>query len=215
MMTSNTLPLWSALLLFASAAAEPAFNGRNLEGWMVLPANPPVWQVVKGEDGEPMIARQPFGSYLWTKAEYTDFVMEMEFKVSPGCNSGVFFRSEPGNHIHNGFEIQITDSHGQEPALNNTGALYDSSAPSSMPEKPAGEWNTFRLECKGPRITVHINGVQVQDIDIDRWDKPRKNPDGSKNVRRNALKDIPRTGHIGFQDHGQNVWFRKIRITRL
>lgn len=216
MKTRMILGTWGALLLYASVATgEEAFNGKNLDGWMVMPENPPVWLAKEDEDGEPMIARQPFGSYLWTEQKYTDFTLEMEYKVSPGCNSGVFFRSEPGNHIRNGFEIQILDSHGQEPNLRNTGALYDSSAPSAMPENPAGEWNTFRLECKGPIITVHINGVQVQDINIDRWDKPGRNPDGSENVRRKALKNIPRTGHIGFQDHGQNVWYRKIRITKL
>ena len=214
MKNSTILPILGAMLAWPASAGE-LFNGANLDGWMVKPEHPPVWRVVKDKAGVPMIARQPFGSYLWTREKYDDFVLEMEYKVSPGCNSGVFFRADPDNRIQGGFEIQILDSHGEKPTTHNTGALYDASPASSMPEKPAGQWNAFRLECKGPKVLVHINGVQVQDLNLDRWDTPRRNPDGSKNKFSTALKDLPRTGHIGFQDHGHDVWFRKIRITRL
>ena len=47
------------------------------------------------------------------------------------------------------------------------------------------------------------------------WDTPNKNPDGSKNKFKTALKDLPQIGHIGFQDHGHNVWYRKIAIKAL
>jgi hypothetical protein len=205
-----------AMVISAATADEKVFNGKNLDGWMVVPEAPPVWRVIKDrKSGEPMIARQPGGSYLWTKEKFGDFVLEMEYKVSQGCNSGVFFRTDPGNPVQGGFEIQIFDSHGQEPTTHNTGAFYDARAASSMPEKPAGQWNTFRLECKGPMITVAINGTQVQDINVDDWDTPNKNPDGSKNKFKTALKDLPRVGHIGFQDHGHNVWYRKITIKKL
>lgn len=215
----KTTTLLTALTI-CSFVASPApgdevFNGKNLDGWMVKPEHPPVWRVIKGKDGVPVIARQPGGSYLWTKDTFGDFVLELDFKVSEGCNSGVFFRSDPDNPVQGGFEIQIFDSHGQEPDTHNTGALYDASPASSMPEKPAGQWNTFRLECRGPKITVQINGVQVQDLDLERWDTPNRNPDGSKNKFKTALKDLPRTGHIGFQDHGHNVWYRKIAIRKL
>lgn len=206
-------PLLVSLFCFTPAVdADEVFNGRNLDGWMVKPEHPPVWRVIKDKEGTPMIARQPGGSYLWTRKAFGDFVLEMEYKVSPGCNSGVFFRSDPDNPVQGGFEIQIFDSHGQQPTTHNTGALYDAAPASVMPEKPAGQWNTFRLECRGPKITVHINGVQVQDLDLDRWDTPNRNPDGSKNKFKTALKDLPRTGHIGFQDHGHNVWYRGITI---
>ena len=71
------------------------------------------------------------------------------------------------------------------------------------------------LIAKGPRITLKINGEQVVDVDVDDWDTAGKNPDGTPNKFKTALKDLPRTGRIGFQNHGQVVWFRDIKIRDL
>lgn len=210
----KSIPLALILILgLGTLHAETKSNGDRIEGWFVNPENPPVWREFKNnKTGETVIARQPGGSLLWSDKEYGDFVLELEYKVSKGCNSGVFFRSNPDNPVQSGFEIQIYDSHGQDRTRTNTGALYDAQAASASPEKPAGEWNQFRLECKGSHIVVHINGVKVQDLDIDDWDTAAKNPDGSKNKFKTALKDLPRRGHIGFQDHGHNVWYKNINI---
>jgi hypothetical protein len=81
--------------------------------------------------------------------------------------------------------------------------------------KPDGEWNNMRLVCKGPSIQVVLNGMEVIDVDIDDWKKPNQNPDGSKNKFKTALKDLPHTGHIGLQYHGQPIWFRDIKIKGL
>ncbi len=93
--------------------------------------------------------------------------------------------------------------------------FYDAQAPSSDPSNPAGQWNTLRLTCNGPRIQIAINGTQVIDVDVDRWDTPGKNPDGTSNKFKTALKDLPRTGRIGLQNHGQVVWFKDIKIRPL
>ena len=60
-----------------------------------------------------------------------------------------------------------------------------------------------------------LNGKPVTELNIDDWKEPRKNPDGSKNKFKTALKDLPKTGHFGLQYHGQPVWFRNIKITPL
>ena len=60
-----------------------------------------------------------------------------------------------------------------------------------------------------------IDGEQVNEMNVDKWDTPRKNPDGSKNKFGKAIKDLPRNGHIGFQDHGAVVKYRNMRILRL
>lgn len=188
------------------------FNGKNLDGWFVEPANPAVWTVNAKEKS---IARKPQPSYLWTKEQFGDFILDLEFKVSPECNSGVFFRTDPKNPVQGGFEIQIMDSFGKAPESHECGALYDAKAPAVQAVKKAGEWNTFRLEVKGPKLVCHINGQQVLDLNLDDWTTPEKNPDGTKNKFKTALKDLPRTGHIGFQDHGHDVWYRNVRLKTL
>ena len=57
-----------------------------------------------------------------------------------------------------------------------------------------------------------MKGRENIDMNLDKWTEPGKNPDGSKNKFRTAYKDMPRAGFIGFQDHGNPVWFRRIRI---
>lgn len=71
------------------------------------------------------------------------------------------------------------------------------------------------LTCKGPIIRVTLNGQDILAVNIDDWNTPQKNPDGSKNKFKTALKDLPRTGRIGLQYHGHPVWFRNIRIRKL
>ena len=120
-----------------------------------------------------------------------------------------------GETLKDWFEIQVFDSHGQEATTHNTGALYDAKPAAAMPEKPAGQWNTLSLKAVGSKLVCVINGTEVQNLDLADWDAPNKNPDGSKNKFKTALKDLPRVGHIGFQDHGHNVWYRKISIKAL
>lgn len=212
------LPL-AALAIFAStsfAADEdgfvPLFNGENFDGWFVSPEAPASpWKVQKGG----VLARQSSSSYVWTKETFDDFVLELEFKVSPGCNSGVFFRTDPENPVQGGFEIQIFDSYGQEADKHHLGAFYDAREPLVNAAKPAGEWNTFKLHVQGSKVVIHINDQKVQDLDINDWDTVGKNPDGTDNKFKTALKDLPHTGHIGLQDHGHNVFYRNIRVTRL
>jgi hypothetical protein len=221
-MTMTKFPLTAVLIaaLFSPLHADQAapgtmVTGESLQGWFVNPANPAVWRIVKDKKGVKSIARQPASSYLWTKASFGDFELNMEYKVSPGCNSGLFFRTDPNNAVQGGFEIQIFDSHGKEADKHNTGAFYDAKPADAMPEKPAGQWNTISLKVVGSKLVCMINGTEVQNIDIADWDTPNKNPDGSKNKFKTALKDLPRVGHIGFQDHGHNVWYRKISIKAL
>ena len=95
------------------------------------------------------------------------------------------------------------------------GAIYDCLAPSKDMTKPAGEWNRYTITCMDNKIYVVYNGEQIIDMDLNLWSEPHKNPDGTRNKFRNAYIDMPREGHIGFQDHGQPVWFRNLKIKKL
>ena len=178
------------------------FNGRDLTGWEDH-KNPDLWAV---EDGM-IVGTAKVGkmSNLSTKAQYGDFEMTLEYNADAKVNSGVFLRvSDLDDEVHTGLEIQILDTYGKQPPLdrNDNGALYDMIAPSANPLRPAGEWNQMRLRCEGSRIEVELNGVQVVEADLDLFDTPGMNPDGSSNKFKYAWKTMPRTGHIGLQTHG-------------
>lgn len=184
------------------------FDGKNLDNWTHKDDG---WKVEEGT-----AALQQGGGYLWSKKQYENFVLTGEFKMAKGCNSGIFFRTDPKNPVQGGFEIQILDSHGKSNVgKHDAGALYDAKPPSENAVKPAGEWNNFTLTCDGPKIKFELNGKTVIDVSIDDWKEGNKNPDGSRNKFKTALKDMPRTGHIGFQDHGKPVWIRNVKIKPL
>lgn len=159
--------------------------------------------------------------YLWTRETYGDFELSLEYKLSKGANSGVFYRSKKEDPVHRGFEVQLMDNegfqktHGKKEPRKLNGSFYEGKAPSAHPANPVGEWDELVLKAVGPRITCRINGVEVFDVDVDDWTEVGKNPDGTPNKFKVAIRDKPRSGYVGFQNHGQYVWFRNIRITPL
>lgn len=184
------------------------FDGKSTEGWVGLkPENV--------QDG----SINPFksGSYVaYSKERYGDFTLSCDFKVSPGCNSGIFIRTgNPKDPVQTGIEIQVLDSAGKEkPGKHDCGAIYDLVAPTRNPCKPAGEWNTMLITCAGSKIQVALNGEPVAAMDLDQWAEAGKGPDGAKNKFTKALKDFPREGHLGFQDHGKPVWFKNVKLKK-
>ncbi len=168
------------------------FDGKHLNDWEFDEGG---WEIdedgamvcrmetVSAKDGT---KRQKGMGYIWTKASYQNFELSLSYKLSEGANSGVFFRTDKDNPVQGGFEIQLMDdegfqkSHGKKDGKNLNGAFYDAQAASSDPAKPVGQWNRLTLKCDGPRIQVSINGVLVNDVNVDDWDTPNKNPDGTR-----------------------------------
>ncbi len=184
------------------------FNGKDLEGLMRSNGTAPNTNWV-AEAG--MLKRIGKGGDIWTKDRFGDFVLEIEFKTEG--NSGIFIRTDdPKNNVQTGIEIQVNTPGG--PNKHSVGAIYDLVAPSKNAGK-AGDWNKAVLTAKGAILTVELNGEKVCQMDLDQWTEPNKNPDGSKNKFKNALKNFKRAGHIGFQDHGANVEYRNARIKTL
>ena len=208
--------------------AKVVFDGKSLDAFEFREGS---WEI--GKDGSMVCRmeelkdkkgnkRQRGMGYIWTRAEYDDFDLTLSYKLSPGANSGVFYRTNKDNPVQEGFEIQLMDNEGFQkkmkrklPPRKLNGSFYDGVAPTRDFSRPVGEWNTLRLVCKGPRVTCYINDGKSFSISVDDWDTPGKNPDGSENKFKAALKDFPRKGRIGFQNHGQVVWFRDVRIKSL
>lgn len=189
------------------------FNGKTLDGWFITPMNnQDTWTV---DAGSGVLARSHANGYIWTEKQYGDFVLDLEYKLTRHCNSGVFFRSDSSNPVQGGFEIQLMDDSQDFRTKNSHGALYDAVAPSSNPANKTGQWDKMRIRVQGDMIRVWINGVKVTDADLSLWTKPQENPDGTKNKFKTALSKLPKTGHIGFQDHGHNVQFRNVFLKEL
>ena len=201
------------LALAAAAAAQAGewkvlFNGKDLDGWTRADGAPAGtnWAVEAGA-----LKRAGKGGDIWTRERFGDFVLEIEFKTAG--NSGIFLRTDnPRDCVQTGIEIQVDKPGG--PNRHSVGALYDLVAPSSNAGR-ADDWNRFVITAKGPVLTVELNGVKASEMNLDRWTEPQKNPDGSKNKFRKALKDFKREGHVGLQDHGHEVAYRNIRIRTL
>ena len=212
--TSNMKNLQAFLLTLcfplALAAENPTIDllADGLDNWTL--GKKGAWKL---EDGVLSPSDEP-GGYVWTKESYGDFELSLEYKTSEKCNSGVFFRTDPKNPVQGGFEIQVA-SPGLYNGKNVVGALYDAKAPSKAAAKPDGEWNRMVLTCRGAKVMVQLNGETVLEADLDQWTTANKNPDGSRNKFKTALKDLPRTGHIGFQYHGHPVWFRDVTVKAL
>lgn len=221
------------LLLFSFASAARGeewsilFDGKSLDAWEYGKGG---WAV--NDDGvmycnmETVTAKNGTTrtrgmGYIWTKEDYENFELSFSYKLSDGANSGVFFRTDKDNPVQGGFEIQLMDdegfqaTHGKKDGKNLNGAFYDAQAASSNPAKPAGQWNQMTVKCQGPNIQISINGVVVNEVDVDRWVTANENPDGTPNKFKTALKELPRTGRIGFQNHGQVAWFKDIKIRAL
>jgi hypothetical protein len=220
----------TALCLFVLAQAPPdntlspaeraagwvlLFDGKALDGWSTSDGKPSRAPV---EDSA--INPHKSGHYMLVhERQWSDFVLSLDFKISPRCNSGVFVRTfslEPraGKDVgFNGIEIAIDDTKGA--GFHDTGAIYDLVKPSKNNMKPAGEWNRMMITCTGSHISVDVNGERVSDMNLDEWTEPNKRPDGSAHKFDIAYKNHPRLGYIGLQDHGSPCWYKNIKIKPL
>lgn len=184
-------------------------GGQDLTGWI---APPDAWAVRDG-----ILGRVGPGGDIWSEQTYGDFILNVEFMISPGGNSGIFFRTgDIHDCVQTGIEMQVFDSFGRESlGKHDCGAIYDCLAPSKNAMRPPGKWNHVKITCIGNRIKVEMNGQPIIDMDLDKWTEPHKNPDGTENKFRTAYKDMPRVGRIGFQNHGDAVWYRNVHIKPL
>jgi hypothetical protein len=174
----------------------PLFDGETFNGWTVT-GDQSGWRI---NDHSFEWVKQG-GGYLRTTRRYEDFILELEWKIEKGGNSGVFINAPLGGRASRiGMEIQIMGDYGESPHKNSSGAIYDVAAPLANPSRPEEEWNQMQIYSHGSNLQVRINNTLVQDHDLD------QNPE---------LKVRLRRGFIMLQDHGSPVSFRNIRIKEL
>lgn len=176
------------------------FDGESFDGW----EHEGNWVI---EDGA-FYRKKKGGSLTYVRETVPDdFEVRFEWKVSKGCNSGVYYRPQQ-------YEYQILDNvyspYGENPRQ-AAGSLFFCMAPSKDATKPFGEWNTGRIKCKGTVIEHWVNGERVLSFDY-------KDPKWAEQVEllriRGADLDA-RGGRLWLQDHGQDVWFRNLRMREI
>lgn len=199
----------AALLASDDKGWRELLRGKDLSGWHDGSGKHPSpgWVV---EDGA--LVRKDRAGYIWTKERFGNFVLDLEFKTEG--NSGIFIRTDkPKDCVQTGIEIQVYRPVAT-PTKGSCGAVYNCVAPAKEASRK-GEWNHVTITANDNKLTVTMNGHEIVDMDLNEWTEPGKNPDGTKNKFRTALKDFKREGYIGFQDHGAWVAYRNIRIKAL
>jgi hypothetical protein len=202
----------------AAPVARPLFTAEGPPaGWRVQSwenvANPPPpqarWRVQNGL----LLGSDPRGTWLVSEREFGDFILEFEFRLGERGNSGVGLRvPAAGDPAFDALEIQLVDPryHGADaagiPPDQLTGSIYGALAPQRQVFRP-GEWNTARIVARGPLLEVLINGVPVQNVNLD--EQTAALPKGR------PLAQRPRRGRIAFQElsrGGAQAAFRDVRL---
>jgi hypothetical protein len=202
------------LLLHAEEKPSELFNGKDLTGWKVFlkdgKGKPEDCFSVK--DGIIECTGQPFG-YLITEKEYGNYILELEWKWGEGAkkvkgvpNSGVLLHVSGPDKIWpksaeaqlmsgnagdfwliDGFKLDVDKSR-QDPKV----ARHFFKMKTDKPvEKPLGEWNSYRILCKGDTITLFVNGVKLNE----------------------GTNSELQSGKIALQSEGAPISFRNIKLS--
>jgi len=198
------------------------FDGKDLKGWRGYnkpDATGTRWTV---ENGMLTINSSGAGDThgqrdLITDATFDQFDLRWEWKISQGGNSGVKYFVLEDRPDAIGHEYQLIDDERHADAKigphRQTAAFYDVFPAHDRPMKPAGEWNTSEVIVKGKHVTHILNGKTVLEYDLE-------SPELKAAIEKSKFKGIDRfgklqNGHILVQDHGDQVWYRKMEIKRL
>ncbi len=163
--------------------------------------------------------------FLWTRKEYDNFILDLEFKTAPGTNSGVVVHcSDMDNWISGLVEIQIADDYAEKwansPKSWQCGAIFGHLPAKKSNVKRPGEWNRYTITCKDTMVYVMLNGELVTEMDTSKWTSGTKNPDGThipEFLGTKPLAEMPTKGRIGLQGKhaGAPIFFRNIKIKEL
>ena len=201
-----------AAAVFAAGAAEPGFaplfNGKNLDGWKLMGGTGPGYIV----EGDRIVCPSDGGGNLFTEKEYANFILRVEFKLSPGGNNGVGLRAPyEGDAAYQGMEIQVLDDPAEQykdiQPGQHSGSIYLVFPAKQGALKPTGEWNSYEITANGRHVSINLNGTMVVDADLDTMKDPR--------ILRQHPGLARTTGHIGLLGHRSHVEFRNIRVKEL
>lgn len=199
------------------------FDGQTTKGWHVYNrgSDGHAWKAEAGElhlnSSQKSGYQTKGGGDLITDAVYGNYDLKLDWKISPGGNSGVLFDVQEDPKYpetwNTGPEMQVLDNerHGDgKIKKHRAGDLYDLIASSTEPVKPVGEWNQVEIRCLNGKLDLFMNQVEIVSTTL--WDDA-----WWKLVAASKFRDMPgfsksRSGHFALQDHGFDVWFKNIKI---
>ena len=198
---------------------QALFDGESLDGWRGYQRDdvPEGWVV---EDGAiHFTGEAEEGGDLITDETFDNFELALEWKISEGGNSGIFYHVDEDSELiyHVAPEMQVLDNERHPDAQNGpdrtAGSDYDMHAASQDATNPVGEWNAVRLIYNDGHVEHWMNGVKIVEYEVgsEDWQERLAN---SKFATWEGYGQGT-SGHIGLQDHGDPVWFRNIRIRPL
>ncbi|RYD89045.1 MAG: DUF1080 domain-containing protein, partial [Sphingobacteriales bacterium] len=186
---------------------QQIFNGKDLAGWEGA------LDCCKIEDSA-LVWQSGKGGTLYTKEQYADFVVRLEFKVPPGGNNGLAIRYPgEGDTAYVGMcELQVLDDKFEEATgakidpRQAHGSAYGMVAAQRGYQRPTGEWNYQEVTVKGSTITVELNGTRILDADLSKVTEYM----GAGHPGKDRTE-----GHFGFAGHNDPVAYRNITIKPL
>jgi len=197
------------------------FDGKSTDGWhgYNMKSFPDCWAI---EDTSLTMNSQGAGESLdiLTNVKYRSFALSLEYKLTPGANSGIIYQIAEDTiykfPYETGPEFQVIDHEGWPDKLEDwqiNGANYAMYPPLVKAYKPVGEWNQILLVVDGNKVTQMLNGKVVvrYEKNSEEWNKLRNSgkwaafPDWGKYDE----------GFISLQNHGTKVWYRTIKIKEL
>jgi hypothetical protein len=203
------------------------FDGKSLENWHTYGKKTPgaAWnsdnESIHLKPGIKNGYQTAGGGDLVSNDEFGNFDLKLEWKIAKKANSGIMIYVKEDTLKYKetwntGPEMQVCDPDSNEDShsfKHEAGDLYDLIASTIMSAKPAMEWNGVEIISNHDQLDLYLNGVHI--ISTVLWDEKWK-----KLIAGSKFKSMPgfgtfHSGHIALQDHGEEVWYRNIRVKNL
>ncbi|MHA7110998.1 family 16 glycoside hydrolase [Sunxiuqinia elliptica] len=206
------------------------FDGKTSEGWRGVNKDhfPAGWQIVDGTlmckgSGEGEAGAEDGGDIIYDK-KFSNFHLKLDWKISEGGNSGIFYlgqEKEDWPIWKTAPEMQVLDNERHPDAMlgkdgnRMAGSLYDLIPAKPQNTKPAGQWNSIEIISYKGTVVHKQNGEVVVEYHLwtDDWNNlvaDSKFPGLNEN-----WADVAKEGYFGLQDHGDDVWFKNIKIKEM
>ena len=214
---------------------ELLFDGESFNGWQGTKGHPVSMRSWAVEDGMICTQNDRSGGDIVSVDRFTDFVLELEWKITPGGNSGIKYlvqqewlnpgfdptyeeeRKQRMWRSAVGFEYQVLDDTRLKPRpgweKSSTGALYLLYSPQNKKLNPPGEWNQSRIEVRGTHVEHWLNGSKLLELELD-------SPQLFERIESTKFRRVPgygikSAGHLSLQHHGSPACFRNLKLRSL